>query len=217
VCGSANCEFAQAEMQESIPKAAPILWPRRRDCPSLPSLGGMWKRVIDAMVAGLALVVLTPIMLMTAIVVRLWSDEPIILSERLLGRGGRVFVGYKFRIPVANAEGPMGWTECVAEGLRRSNLDQLPRLFNVLRGDMSLVGPQPRTAGQFRDCFARGPECLLARPGLTGIWRIYRPSPRHGRAEIALDRYYVRNWSLRLDLALMSKVILATYRDDRAA
>jgi exopolysaccharide production protein ExoY len=182
-----------------------------------PSLGGAWKRVIDVIVAGVALVVLTPIMLMTAALIRLSTEEPIIHCERLIGLGGRTFVGYQFRIPAANTESARGWAEWLAEGLRRSSLDRLPRLFNVMRGDMSLIGPQPRAAAQLRDCFARGPECLRARPGLTCIWLSHRPTPGDWRTEIALDRYYVRNWSLRLDIALMSKAILATYRDDRTA
>jgi exopolysaccharide production protein ExoY len=179
-----------------------------------PSLGGAWKRAIDVIVAGVALVVLTPIILMIAALIRLSTDEPIIHCERLIGLGGRTFVGYQFRIPTTNTESAIGWAEWLAEGLRRSSLDQLPRLFNVMRGDMSLIGPQPRAAAQLRDCFARGPECLRARPGLTGIWLSH---PGNWRTEIALDRYYVRNWSLRLDIALISKAISATYRDDRTA
>lgn len=176
------------------------------------------EKVTDVIVAGVALVVLTPIMLMIAALIRLSTEEPIIHCECLIGLWGRTFVGYKFRIPVTNVESSTGWAECLTEGLRRSSLDLLPRLFNVMRGDMSLIGPQPRAAAQLRDCFARGPECLRARPGLMGIWLSHRPTtPRDWRTEIALDRYYVRNWSLRLDIALMSKAISATYRDDRTA
>ena len=109
--------------------------------------GGAWKRVIDVVVAGVALVVLTPIMLMIAALIRLSTEEPIYYCERLIGLGGRTFVGYKFRIPVTNAEGAIGWVECLAEGFRRSSLDQLPRLFNVMWGDMSLIGPQLRNCG----------------------------------------------------------------------
>ena len=169
--------------------------------------GGVWKRGIDVVVARVALVVLTPTMLMLAALIRLSTEEPIFYCERLIGLRGRTFVGYQFRIPVTNAGAAIGSVECLAEVLRRSSLDQLPRLFNVMRGDISLIVPQPRAAAQLRDCFARGSACLRARPGLTGIWLSYRPTPRDWRTEIALDRYYVRDWSLRLDLALMSKAI----------
>ena len=182
------------------------------DCSGL----GRWKRTIDLVVAGIALLVLLPLIVLTAVVVRLVTEEHILLSERLLGRGGRTFVGYKFRIPVANAESASHWAERVAKALRKSSLDQLPRLFNVIRGDMSLFGPRPRTMAEFRD-FVRAPECLRARPGLIGIWQIYGPTFRYRGAEIALDRYYVRNCSIELDLALLSKAISAGHRDDRTA
>ena len=177
---------------------------------------GRWKRAIDLAVAGVALLVLMPITIMTAVLIRLSTEGPIILCERLIGRGGRTFVGYKFHVPVANAECASPWAERVAEALRWSSLGQLPRLFNVMRGDMSLTGPRPRTMTEFRD-FVRAPECLLARPGLIGIWQIYGPTFRDRGTEIALDRYYVRNWSIGLDLALLSKAISGTFRDDRMA
>ena len=167
------------------------------------------------MVAGVALVVLMPIMLMTAIVLRFLMEEPIILSERLCGRGGRTFVGYKFRIHFVNANGSR-WANCFAEALRGSCLDQLPQFLNVIWGDMSLIGPRPRAAAEFRDYFVRAPECLLARPGFISIGQSYHPTYANQRAEVALDRYYVRNWSIALDLALLSKAIsAAAHRDDR--
>ena len=170
------------------------------------------------MVAGVAFVVLTPIMLMTAVFVRFLTDQPIILSERLLGRGGRTFVGYRFRIPFMN-ENASCWAKYLAEALRGSSLDQLPQFFNIICGDMSLIGPRPRAAADFGDYFVRAPECLLARPGFISIEQSYRPTYGDQRAEVALDRYYVRNWSLPLDLALMSKAISAPYRNrnDRTA
>ena len=175
-----------------------------------------WKRVIDLAGAGVALLVLMPIMSMAAVLIRLSTEGPIILCERLIGRGGRTFVGYKFCVAVASAEGASPWAERVAEALRKSNLDQLPQLFNVIRGDMSLIGPRPRTTAEFRD-FVRAPECLLTRPGLIGIWQIYGPTIGDRGTEIALDRYYVRNWSIGLDLTLLSKAISAPHRDDRTA
>jgi len=198
-------------MQESIARVRPYSG-RIEDYSGL----RQWKRAIDLAVAGVALLVLMPIMFMAAVLIRLSTEGPIILCERLIGRGGRTFVGYKFRVPVANAESASPWAERVAEALRKSSLDQLPRLCNVICGDMSLIGPRPRTMAEFRD-FVRAPECLLARPGLIGIWQIYGPIFRGRGTEIALDRYYVRNWSIGLDLALLSKAISAVHRDDRTA
>ena len=200
-------------MQESIARLLPYSGRSAlEDCSGLER----WKSAIDLAVAAVALLVLMPIMFMTAVLIRLSTEGPTILCERLIGRGGRTFVGYKFRIPVANAEGASPWAARLAEALRRSSLDQLPRLFNVMRGDMSLIGPRPRTLAEFRD-FVRAPECLLARPGLIGIWQIYGPTFRDRGTEIALDRYYVRNWSIGLDLAILSKAISAVHRDDTTA
>jgi len=202
--------LGRAATRDSI--AEPQLRPGRGEREahlSLRSLGGPWKRAFDVVMAALAFVVLMPLIFLTAILVRLFAAEPVIVSEQLIGLGGRTFVGYKFRIPVA-AEGSSRWVECFAEVMRRSGLDQLPRFFNVLRGDMSLIGPRPRAMAECWNHFARAPECLLARPGLISIWQSCSATCSDQRTEIALDRYYVRNWSIRLDFALLSKSIFST-------
>src|SRR5262249_61025734 len=107
-------------------------------------LGGVMKRALDGTMAGVALVALMPLVILTAIVVRLLTEKSIILSECLIGHGGRTFVGYRFRIPGADAENTRHWAEGIAAALSRSRLDKLPLLFNVIRGDMSLIGPRPR-------------------------------------------------------------------------
>ncbi len=156
-------------------------------------------------------------MLATAVLIRLLSADSAILCERLIGRGGRTFVGYKFRIPTGDVNSSSHWVERVAEALHASGLDQLPRLLNVIRGEMSLIGPRPRAAAEFGTYFVQAPECLLARPGLISLWpTCNRPFSEH-RTEIALDRYYVSNWSMGLDFVLLGKTILAIQRDDRTA
>jgi lipopolysaccharide/colanic/teichoic acid biosynthesis glycosyltransferase len=201
-------------MQESIARLRPYSGRSAlEDCSGLER----WKSAIDLAVAALALLVLMPIMFMTAVLIRLSTEGPIILCERLIGRGGRTFVGYKFCVAAANAEGASPWAQRVAEALRKSSLDQLPRLFNVIRGDMSLIGPRPRAAAELGIYFAQAPECLLARPGLISLWPTCNRPFREHRTEIALDRYYVSNWSMGLDLVLLSKTILAIQRDDRTA
>src|SRR5262245_13069870 len=119
---------------------------------SLP-LGGASKRAFDVVIAGVALLLLMPLMLATAILVRLFTKESIILCERLIGLQGGTFVGYRFRIPVAK-ETSSSWASGVAGALRASSLDELPQLVNVIRGDMSLVGPRPRAAAELSDYFA---------------------------------------------------------------
>jgi len=181
-----------------------------------PPLGGARKRVFDVAIAGLALLVLMPLMLAMALLCRLLTEEFIFLSERLIGRGGRIFVGYRFRIPVVNSETAGRWANQIAKSLRASSLDQLPQLFNVIRGDMSLIGPRPRPAAEFGEYFTQGQECLRARPGFINVWQSYYPALTDQHAEIALDRHYVCNWSARLDFALFCRAIFAIRHADPA-
>jgi exopolysaccharide production protein ExoY len=201
--------LARAALRESMAKPRGRGRGGREGHLSLRSLGGPWKRAFDVVMAVVAFVVLMPLIFLTAILVRLFAAEPVIVCEQLIGLGGRTFVGYTFRIPVA-AESSSRWAECFAEVMRRSGLDQLPRFFNVIRGDMSLIGPRPRAVAERWNHFARAPECLLARPGLISIGQSCRATCSDQRTEIALDRYYVRNWSIRLDFALLSKSIFST-------
>src|SRR5262245_50501684 len=182
---------------------------------SAPPLGGPLKRAFDIAVASIALVALMPLILLTAILMRLLTSKSILLPECLIGRRGRTFVSYKFRLPLANAGSCDAWVIGVCEALHKGGLDQLPQLFNVIRGDMSLIGPRPRAAQEFRHYFAQVPECLRARPGMISIWQGYDLNVRDSRTEIALDRYYVCNWSIALDFWILSKIIFAIRRGDR--
>jgi lipopolysaccharide/colanic/teichoic acid biosynthesis glycosyltransferase len=164
--------------------------------------------------AGIALIVMTPIMLVTAVLIRWLIGEPVMFARDMIGFGGRVFTSYKFRTAVGNAKGADLWAAYLSEALRRSSVDELPLLFNVLRGDMSLVGPRPRATHEPHN-FARAPERLLARPGLTGMWQAYSQKCWTHPSEMALDRYYVRHWSMRLDFALLSNAISAAHHEDR--
>jgi exopolysaccharide production protein ExoY len=204
------------------------------------AIGGLPKRAIDITVALIALVLVTPIMLAVAALIRIFMAGPIILTQERIGLGGRTFACYKFRTMVGNAErgldqqiassqqsadarqetrkredDPRG--ERLGGALRRSSLDELPQLFNVLRGDMSLVGPLPIAADKLERYRARAPECFLARPGLTGMSQATGRNRSSRSMRIALDRYYVRHWSMCLDLVLLIKTIPAVFNfNDRA-
>jgi exopolysaccharide production protein ExoY len=179
------------------------------------AVGGLQKRALDVAVAGFALLALTPIMFMTAVLIRSVMGKPIVMSEELIGFGGRVFARYKFRTTVGDASANLR-VEYIAEALRRSGLENLPQLFNVIGGDMSLIGPRPRVADELVPV-AQAPWCVLARPGLIGTWRGYRWNVGDHLTETALDRHYVCHWSMRLDLALLIKAISSTDHDDRTA
>jgi len=154
-------------------------------------------------------------MLAIAVLIRVLTEDSIFRSERLIGRGGWIFVGYRFRIPVAEKSSPY-WVGGAAEALRASSLDKLPQLFNVIRGDMSLVGPRPRAAAELSDYFAQAPDCLVARPGFISVQESYNSAFTDQQAEIVLDRHYVRNSSARLDFLLLSEAIFGIRHADPA-
>jgi exopolysaccharide production protein ExoY len=193
----------------------------------LTPLGGLSKRTFDIVVAVSALVIQAPIMVAIAVFVRVWIGKPVISAQERVGFGGRKFPCYEFCTSAGSSKGgperqfanhwqktcslDIVWVATLAEALRRSSLDKLPQLVNVLRGDMSLVGPRPILAHQIPRYGARAPEYFAARPGLTGLCQ------SSDRTCIALDRYYVRNWSMRLDLALLMKTISAAHNASGAA
>ena len=182
---------------------------------------------MDVTIAGIALLLLAPIMVATALLIRLLIGKPVIFAQELSGLGGRAFTCYKFRTALlieqasrcrsADTWRKVSWREddrwaLVLGGvLRSSSLDKVPLFFNVLRGDMSLVGPRPIATDELLRYHAQAPEILMARPGLTGMWRqtSARSLRSHSRC-VALDRYYIRHWSMRLDFALLIKALSAS-------
>ena len=168
------------------------------------ALGGLPKRTFDVVAATIMLVPLAPILVAIAILIRLLVDKSVILSQERIGLRGRTFASYRFRTAIGDGKDR---TEHLGNVLRASGLDQLPQLFNVLRGDMSLIGPRAIEVGESSRYLEKAPEYFTARPGLTGLWRHAETrSFRWPTRRMALDRYYVRHWSMGLDLALLIKV-----------
>lgn len=158
-------------------------------------LGGPAKRAMDITLALTALVLLGPLMLLLAAGLGIVFGSPIIATMEWVGSGGRVFAAYTFRIK--------------ASPLRKSALDKLPQLFNVLRGDLSFVGTRPVTSEELARYYgAHADDYFRARPGLTGLSQVNSVG-RAGKASVALDRCYVRRWSMGLDLILLLKTVLA--------
>ena len=184
------------------------------------ALGGFRKRVFDIAISSIALIVLTPILLATAGLIRFLIGKSVFVTAEWIGFGGQAFAPYQFRSTVWNCEeastaqfslNDRSWADDLGGALRASGLDKLPLLFNVLRGDMSLFGPRPIMANEVT-CYRKVmPEYFSARPGLTGLWRRSR-ALNHGRpaTQMALDRYYLRCWSVWLDLGLLFRTISAS-------
>jgi lipopolysaccharide/colanic/teichoic acid biosynthesis glycosyltransferase len=193
------------------------------------------KRVFDGLLAGLALVVLSPVFALCALLTKLDSPGPVLFRQRRVGRDNRVFEVVKFRSMFVDAEerkqalaqlnfhgggNDAGMFKVredprvtrVGRWLRRLSLDELPQLVNVLKGDMSLVGPRPLIENEDRQVEGRFRRRLNSSPGLTGPWQI------HGRSEIPfeeminLDYLYVTNWSMWGDVKLMLRTVRAVAR-----
>jgi lipopolysaccharide/colanic/teichoic acid biosynthesis glycosyltransferase len=194
------------------------------------------KRLIDLTGAAAGLVLLAPVMVLIALAIRLESPGPVIFRQRRLGRGGRPFWFLKFRTMVADAEARLAALEAHNEApcgvlfkirrdprvtrlglfLRRSSLDELPQLWNVLRGEMSLVGPRPLQLRDSERLAARAPGAFARRltvpPGLTGAWQVGGRSETDGLGMLALDLGYVENRSLLLDLSIIGRTFGAVIR-----
>src|SRR5215831_12778285 len=177
------------------------------------ALGGFRKRAVDIAITSIALIMLMPILLSTAGLVRLLVGNAVFEVDKRIGFRGKVFATYQFYSGIGDHEdisAPLwlnghSWAESFGRALRASGLDKLPLLFNILRGDMSLIGPRPITPDEFSRYHKLLPEYFTARPGLTGLWR-------HSATlstQMALDRYYIRYWSVGLDLTLLIKAISA--------
>ena len=177
------------------------------------------KRLLDLTVAATALIVLWPFLAVTALIVWLDSGRPILYRQTRVGRDGELFDILKFRSMRTDAEaaGPT-WvstgdsrTTRVGGFLRRSSLDELPQLFNVLRGDMSIVGPRPDRpmyVEEFRKLLPRYDERHLVRPGITGWSQVHMKRvtmPEDEGEKLSYDLFYVENWSLFMDLSVIFK------------
>jgi len=202
-------KFVQSGFQEEVEQpglpvgavedllAAPLPW---------------WKRLIDIAGAAFGIIVFSPLMLLAVALVKLSSPGPIIFKQKRSGLGGRPFMIYKFRTMVDGAEGRRKELESLSEQdgpafkitndprltpigkfLRKTSIDELPQLFNVLKGDMSLVGPRPLPCSESEGCMNWQKHRMNITPGLTCIWQV------KGRSRVGFD-----DW-IRMDMAYMRR------------
>lgn len=184
------------------------------------------KRVMDIVVASIALLVAAPILGVAALAVKVSDRGPVFFKQKRVGLNGQQFVVYKLRTMIPDAETRLGEVlETLGNGrdgvlfkldndprrtkvgrvLEASSIDELPQLFNVLNGSMSLVGPRPALPSeveQFDDDLMRR---FLVKPGVTGLWQVEARENRHFSAYRRLDLFYVDNWTLTMDVILIAQ------------
>lgn len=167
------------------------------------------KRGADVILSLLALICLSPVYLIVALAVKLSSPGPVLFRQKRVGRGGRLFTIYKFRTMRTDTprdtathllRDPSRYITRVGAFLRRSSLDELPQFFNVLKGDMSIVGPRPALYNQYDLIAAREKAGVNAvRPGITGLAQISGRDELPIPVKVRYDREYVENLSLNMD------------------
>jgi lipopolysaccharide/colanic/teichoic acid biosynthesis glycosyltransferase len=187
------------------------------------------KRLVDVVLSGLLLVLLSPLLLLLALSVKITSQGPVFYRWRVVGKDGHPFVSYKFRSMVADADqlkaqllsqnemaGPVfkltrdPRVTPLGAWMRRYSLDELPQLYSVFVGDMSLVGPRPPLVTEFEQFSTFQKQKLSVRPGITCLWQVGGRNRVHDLDDwVGLDLKYIREWSLTLD----ARILLLTVRE----
>lgn len=180
----------------------------------------MVKRTIDLVISAAALALLLPLMGVIAVLVRLFMGSPVLFVQARPGQGGKIFELYKFRSMLDAVDGhgrPLPDRERVSmfgNLLRRLSLDELPQLFNVLKGDMSLVGPRPLLVDYLDRYTAEQARRHEVRPGITGLAQVSGRNALAWEEKFRLDVHYVDNRSLALDLWILAKTALKLIRPE---
>lgn len=184
------------------------------------------KRLVDILVAATLLIVLAPVMLAIALAIRLTSGAPVLFAWQVVGQHGKPFTGYKFRTMVQNADdlkqellhlnemngGPVFKLKDdprvtpIGRWLRKYSLDELPQLWSVLKGDMTLVGPRPPLQYEFEKFNDWQKQKLSVRPGMTSLWQV-SGKPQDFDEWVRLDLEYIDRWSLWLDFKILFRTM----------
>lgn len=198
--------------------------------PSLEAGQRVAKRLFDVLASAAIILVASPVFLLTAILVKLDSPGPVLFRQVRVGMQGKHFTMLKFRSMVVDAEARLAELASRNEGsgvlfkvkddpritrigayLRRFSVDELPQLFNVLTGSMSLVGPRPPLPKEVEAYEQDVRRRLLVKPGLTGLWQVSGRSNLSWQDSVRLDLYYVENWSLAGDIVVLLRTVRAVF------
>ncbi|GHF21963.1 sugar transferase [Pseudolysinimonas yzui] len=194
------------------------------------------KRLFDVVASALLILMLSPVLVAVVAAIKLTDPGPVLFRQRRVGRNGRPFQMLKFRTMVVDAEARLAELRALADAgndilfkmrddprvtpvgrfLRRYSLDELPQLFNVLLGEMSLIGPRPPLASEVEEYEHHVHRRFLVKPGITGLWQVNGRSNLSWEESVRLDLYYVENWTLTGDLAILFRTARAVVARDGA-
>uniref|UniRef100_A0A7C3MP28 Sugar transferase n=1 Tax=Dictyoglomus thermophilum TaxID=14 RepID=A0A7C3MP28_DICTH len=197
---------------------------------NLEGFQGYIKEIIDIVLGTIGLIVFSPLFIIIAILIKLDSEGPIFYKHLRVGRYGKPFYLWKFRTMYKEADKILDkYPELkkefekefklkkdpritrIGKFLRKFSLDEIPQIFNILKGEMSIVGPRPVTFKELEKYGEYKDEVLRVKPGLTGLWQVSGRSNLGYARRIALDLYYIQNWSLLLDIKIILKTIPAVF------
>lgn len=194
------------------------------------------KRVIDVILASVALILLSPLFAIIAIAIKIDSKGPVFFAHKRIGKNGKIIKLYKFRSMVINAEEliksftPEQMREYkenykltndpritkVGKFLRKTSLDELPQLINIINGDLSIIGPRPVVADELEKYGVNKDKFLSVNPGLTGYWAANGRSNTTYEQRMEMELYYIDNLSLKMDIKVFFKTILSVLKKEGA-
>jgi len=219
--------MSQTRLAERLPQAYP-------EEDESPPIGGTFKRFFDITAALAGLTLISPLFLLLMLLVKFSDGGKVFYGHRRIGRSGKVFHCLKFRTMVEDgdavlaaylARNPQEREEWLATRklqndprvtrvgavLRKLSLDELPQIFNILRGEMSFVGPRPVVRDELKMYGTSASFYLKSRPGLTGLWQVSGRNDVSYQARVAFDRHYVENWSFVFDLKILIWTVPAVF------
>ena len=204
--------------------------------PSLDNTQQLLKRMLDVVGSLLGLILLSPLLLVVALAIKLTSEGPVLFRQKRVGVDEKMFVCYKFRSMYEDAEAQQAKLEAASEAdwavrkiknvalitpvgrfIRRWSIDELPQLINVLKGEMSLVGPRPLPLHDFELLSELHKKRLAATPGMSGYWQISGRKNLSFEDMVRLDLYYIENWSLSFDIKIILKTVGTVLRREGAS
>ena len=225
--------FQMTDVVAADPTVASNAWkPYGRHTSRATPVGGLLKRAMDMIVAGMAIIALLPLFIGVGLVIRFSSTGPVFYGHNRIGFDGTVFKCWKFRSMVSNgdevlddhlnrsAAARLEWHDTlklkddprvtpIGRVIRKLSIDELPQLFNILMGEMSVVGPRPVVAAELTRYGTAAKYYLRTRPGLTGLWQVSGRNDVSYLRRVVMDRFYVSHHSVLMDCWIVLRTIPA--------